>query len=547
MTRIMQTSLGIATLLAASGWCASICHAQPQGTFTATGSMLVPRALHTATLLPNGKVLITGGDSRFGPAVPLGLSSAELYDPFTGTFSATGSMSVPRVAHTAILLPDGRVLVAGGFAGDADQPNVAATPNAELYDPRTGVFTPTGKMSNPRFWHTATLLDSGKVLIAGGQTGVPSLETGSAELYDPVTGLFTPTGHMTAPRPQHLATLLVDGRVLIVPTGDQDEQSAEVYDPAIGSFSRTTWTTDLGDYAVGATATLTTSGKVLVTLNPQECDYPGMAGGLYDPGSDQFTATSHAVSGFCYPQAALLSDGTVLVAGGWWFLGPIAQIYDPASGAFSRTGDMTTDRYGYTATLLNDGAVLMSGGSSLQVPVASAELYHPAVVKFPPRLLSLSGDASGAGAVQHAGTYRVVSEQDPATPGETVIVYCTGLSTVAPSRRGSRWVGAWRRSCGSGTRRVIQDSIRSMFAFPTCGQGPPLLCAWITSIVRAMRSRSQCVEIGPTFRRKNAHNEVIELDAGNSPAGRCRDAPGCGCPAATGADRKGDTPRVAHW
>jgi uncharacterized protein (TIGR03437 family) len=123
----------------------------------------------------------------------------------------------------------------------------------------------------------------------------------------------------------------------------------------------------------------------------------------------------------------MLSDGSVLIAGGRWFLGPIAQIYNPASGAFSRTGDMTTDRYVYAATLLNDGTVLMSGGTSLQVPVASAELYHPAVVKPAARLLSLSGDGSGAGAIQHASTYEIVSDQNPAVPGEIVIIYCTGL------------------------------------------------------------------------------------------------------------------------
>lgn len=243
-------------------------------------------------------------------------------------------MSVPRVSHTATLLPDGRVLIAGGYAGVANQAFAGATATAELYDPRSGTFTPTGQMSVPRFSHTATLLNSGKVLIAGGERGGPYPEPATAELYDPVTGSFTPTGNMTAARAQHLATRLVDGTVLIVPSGDQDDHGAELYEPATRTFNRTNWTTDdAGDYAVGATATLTTSGKVLVTLNPQECDYPGMAAGLYDSASGQFIATRDPVAGFCYPQATLLSDGSVLIAGGWWFLGPIAQIYDPASGA----------------------------------------------------------------------------------------------------------------------------------------------------------------------------------------------------------------------
>jgi hypothetical protein len=420
-----RRNLEIAALLAGLTWAACLAAAQLPGTFTATGSMLVPRAEHTATLLPNGKVLIAGGISYFAPTAQ-GLSSAELYNPLSGTFSATGSMGIPRISHTATLLPDGRVLITGGFAGNVNQAVAGVTATAELCDPGSGTFARAGQMSVPRCSHTATLLNSGKVLIAGGHCG-PFAETATAELYDPVTGVFAPTGNMTTRRAQHLATLLVDGRVLIVPSGDEDDHSAELYEPASGMFSRTTWTTDLGGDAVGATATLTTSGRVLVTLNPQECDFPGRAAGLYDSASGQFVATRDAAVGFCYPQATLLSDGSALIAGGWWFLGPIAQIYDPASGAFSRTGDMTTDRMIYTATLLNDGSVLMSGGSSLLVPVASAELYHPAVVKPAAQLLSLSGDGNGEAAIQHATTYQIVSGQNPAMPGETVIIYCTGL------------------------------------------------------------------------------------------------------------------------
>jgi hypothetical protein len=419
-----------AALLGAMGWVTCPVAAQMQGTFTATGSMLTPREQHTATLLPNGKVLIVGGGTSEYVLTAAGLSTAELYDPSTATFSATGGMSVPRMSHTATLLPDGRVLITGGYAGIVNQALAGATATAELYDPRTGTFTPTGQMSVPRFSHTATLLKSGEVLIAGGneysQTAASNRAT--AELYDPLTGVFRPTGNMTTtPGAQHLATLLVDGRVLIVPTGENDDHVVELYEPASGTFNRTTWTTDLGDYAVGATATLMTSGKVLVTLNPQECDYAGMAAGLYDSSSDQFVAARSPSSGFCYPKAALLSDGSALIAGGRWSLGTIAQIYDPASATFSRTGEMTTNRDLYTATLLGDGAVLMSGGTSLQVPIASAELYHPAVVKPVARLLSLSSDGTGSGAIQHAGTYTLVSDQNPAVAGEIVILYCTGL------------------------------------------------------------------------------------------------------------------------
>jgi Galactose oxidase, central domain len=136
---------------------AGIASAQPAGSFTPTGSLITPRQFHTATLLPTVKVLLAGGISAYGPNAP-GLSSAELYEPSTGTFSATGTMTVPRVSHTATLLPDGRVLIAGGYSGIAGGSFAGASATAELYDPSTGTFTSTGQMSTPRFWHSAALL-----------------------------------------------------------------------------------------------------------------------------------------------------------------------------------------------------------------------------------------------------------------------------------------------------------------------------------------------------------------------------------------------------
>ena len=167
---------------------------------------------HSATLLPNGKVLIAGGyNGNY-------LASAELYDPVTRTFSPTKAMQTARSGHVAVRLPSGKVLLAGGVG-------VGWTflRNAEVYDPATNTFTATGDMAAARESHTATLLENGKVLIAGGHKGRRAEMTiySSAEIYDPATGRFNATGEMTRVRHKHGAVLLADGRVLIVGEADK--------------------------------------------------------------------------------------------------------------------------------------------------------------------------------------------------------------------------------------------------------------------------------------------------------------------------------------
>jgi hypothetical protein len=227
------------------------------GSFTETGSMNTPRGWHTATLLPNGLVLIAGGDG----SVPGGVGSiaaAELYDPQTGKFSRTGSMTTPRDGHTATLLPNGLVLIAGGGSLDA------TLASAELYNPQTGKFSRTGSMTTARYGHTATLLPNGLVLIAGGDA--PGSTVGpvqTAELYDPKTGEFRATGSMVEARSGHTATLLPNGSVLMaggnsVPVGAG--AGVEKYDPSSGTFAPVI----AGFYAtVGQTATLLPDGRVL--------------------------------------------------------------------------------------------------------------------------------------------------------------------------------------------------------------------------------------------------------------------------------------------
>jgi hypothetical protein len=238
------------------------------GTFTATGSMTVPRAFQTATLLPSGRVLITGGfQFNFYNS---GLSTAEIYDPATGSFTATGSMSVARTSHTATLLSNGTVLVTGGYGF-----NSAALSSAETYDPSTGVFTPAGSMTDPRGDQTATLLASGKVLVAGGHTFAPGPSVASADLYDPTARTFTPTGSMTVARGAQTATLLTNGTVLVAGgfpafpfTGGPTLSSAEIYSPGSGTFTATaSMNVPRGRHA----AALLANGDVLVAGGINAC------------------------------------------------------------------------------------------------------------------------------------------------------------------------------------------------------------------------------------------------------------------------------------
>jgi WD40 repeat protein len=298
------------------------------GSFAQSGHMLASRYAQTGTLLPSGEVLIAGGFGSGYDCEDLGEpaeTSAELFDPATGSFKATGSMTMGRGAHTATLLPNGKVLIVGGGSdGGATLPFYGTgSATAELYDPTAGVFTSTGSMAAARFGHTATLLKNGKVLVVGGTDFYSSTPFSAAEIYDPATGHFSLTGSMATPRAGHSATLLEDGKVLITGgfnTGLINGQfgvssTAELYEPANGSFSATG---QMGVMRDEHTATLLPNGMVLV------------AGGgsptaeVYDPSTGVFSPTGSMESERTGHSATLLSNGKVLVAGGGSF-SPLAS------------------------------------------------------------------------------------------------------------------------------------------------------------------------------------------------------------------------------
>jgi hypothetical protein len=385
--------------------------AQSAGSFAATGSMVTPRWGDTATLLPNGKVLIAGGTL---PQSASALASAELYDPTTGAFSATGDMITPRAFHMAALLPSGKVLIAGG--------SLVAT--AELYDPSTGIFSATGNMVQAGRGQ-AILLADGRVLIAH---ELLRPEYAPAELYDPASGTFSDAGNqLVSWGGTHQASLLADGRVLLVTCCTAEQ----LYDPMSGSFSLTG--AAVGIYEDGFAMAGLPNGAVLVAGGyAEESNAYSSGAGLYNPATGRFDSTGKMARGRCFHTATLLGDGTVLIAGGqnpsfgaspYGFLSS-AEVYDPATGTFSATGDLKIAHTAHTATLLLEGTVLIAGG---EWSLGSAEIYRPAVPIPAPALFSLSGDGGGQGAIWHAITGEIASAANPAGAGDVLSLYTTSF------------------------------------------------------------------------------------------------------------------------
>ena len=257
---------------------------------------------HTATRLQDGRVLIAAGSA--------GTTSSYLYNPTTNSWASTGAITVIRgTGATATLLPDGRVLLAGGDPGICWGPPCGPFPDiSEIYDPVTGTWSTTGTMSAVRFNHTATLLPDGRVLVAGGYEGFSLAYLTTAEIYNPATGTWSPTGSLATARQGHSATLLPDGRVLVVggnAANGTAVTSAEIYDPASGTWADAGSLTALGG---PRPATLLPNGRVLVA--------GGNSAVLYDPATNAWTTTGSLNTSRFGHTALLLSSGKVLAVGG---------------------------------------------------------------------------------------------------------------------------------------------------------------------------------------------------------------------------------------
>ena len=351
---VVATSVADATASASAIVTIELPTSTATGNFRAVGSMTVPRANSTATLLPDGRVLIVGGEQS-GPSV-------ELYNPATGTFQASSA----NMLGPPVVLNNGLVLDSG---------------TAELYDPKTDSTTPTGHLLVDQGIYAATVLGNGKALVLG---------THDAEIYDPVTGSFASAGPYAAALGNLLTTAitLADGRVLVLGC-----DPAQLFDPATNSFSTTGSLSATGLYGMDLySATLLKDGRVLVAGGMG--DWRTAAAVLYDPKTGTFTTTGSMNDARDAHAAVLLADGHVLILGGdgWacsgtgcYFSGSLssAEIYDPATGTFSRAGYMNVDRTEPTATLLQNGDVLVTGGyrycgiGCFNGSTATAEIYHP--------------------------------------------------------------------------------------------------------------------------------------------------------------------------
>lgn len=367
------------------------------------GSMVLARFGHTATLLPDGTVLVVGGNTDFTTATNGDLRT-ELYNRASDTFLTPGSgtsafLSVPRFYHAATLLNSGKVLITGGV--EDGTPWVVSNQNfsgasvlgtAEIFDPPSGTMTKlTGSMGSSRFFHQATLLLDGRVLITGGVTRISStgimIFENTTEIFDPVLETFTAGPVMIEPRMRHTAVRLNDARVLM--TGGSFTDLAELYVPSTNLFAATAHGAT-GDRVIGSSAVRLRDGTVLVSGGQTSLRINATTGNLeagpiqstaetYDTQRIRYTPTTGAMNvARRFHTSTLLDDGRVLIVGGENVSGPVAtcQLYDPTAATFTSTGSMTSARFSHSATKLLDGRVLVAGGDTVIGATATAEIYN---------------------------------------------------------------------------------------------------------------------------------------------------------------------------
>jgi hypothetical protein len=342
------------------------------GSFSTTGSMNVARDGATANLLQNGEVLVTGGYNYTDGY----LTSAELYNPATGKWTFTGSLPKPR-SSPSVLLQNGEVLLAGGI-DDSVNSNIGLT-SAELYNPSTGAWTATGSMTTPRTGLALVLLQNGEVLAAGGDQAPGSQTPSTAELYNPATGTWTATGNMTTAASTASAVLLQNGDVFV--------NNIDIYHPATGTFTAISAPAPSGvGGPVGLVlngSVLTFGGRfgggIFNPSTNQWTTYP-------QPPCDTSSQNCGSGAALLKTGKLLVAGGITKVNAQPYPINEtngLSALFDPSTLSWASTGNMKKDRVGQTMTLLQNGQVLAAGGESFDKgvgalrPIASAELYTP--------------------------------------------------------------------------------------------------------------------------------------------------------------------------
>jgi HYR domain/Kelch motif/Galactose oxidase, central domain len=422
------------------------------GGFTAVGGLVFGRSSAAVVTLPDASVLVVSDNS------------VERYDPATRFFSFAGwLLNNHGSGLSATLLTDGKVLIVGG------QFNEESQASAEIYDPATGTSTATGSMGTLRSYHAAARLDDGRVLVAGGhQFNFYNSALASAELYDPGTGTFSPVGDMATPRQDATATPLAGGGVLVVGGYDANGvalSSAEVYDAPTGGFAATgSMLAGRGNHA----ATPLGDARILVTGGHAGFPASSLASAeIYDPASGAFSSTGYMSIERGAHTAVLLSDGKVLVAGGFTafpFLGQTlasAEIYDPVTGVFTGTHGMRTARGRHVSAALPGGDALVAGGMNFSV-LSDAELFSPTFEDTEPPVLTVPADFT-VGAFSPGGTtvFYFVSATDN-SDGNPVVscqpasgtFFPTGTNTVECTATDS-----WDNSARASFRVTVLDPI----------------------------------------------------------------------------------------
>lgn len=380
------------SLLAAGLMAASAVAAVAAGSWTSTGRMAIRRYAPTATTLSTGKVLVAGGYDGLH-CTP----TAELYDPVSDTFLPTGPMQIGRNFASAVTLDSGRVVIIGGFHEVA-----GSLSDALIFEPLANAFRPTlGTMYSRRELFTATKLPNGEVLVAGGfRTGIGLGTLREAEIFEPVFETFRRTGSMQTPYgrfghdavylPTVNKVLIVGGKERRSNTDWRSLNSAELFDPATGKFTLTKSMAYRRDRPT--VAWVPSAGKALVIGGMSEAPGTTRSDVLrtewFNPATNSFAAGPSLAVGRMAHTLTVLSDGSLMVAGGWNIslnrTTETAERFFPSTGAFVTAGSMADGRHDHGAALLADGTVLVAGGKEVdQNPggrheyLKDAEVYTP--------------------------------------------------------------------------------------------------------------------------------------------------------------------------